>query len=488
MRLPSLLKKLEAFFGSRDVEAYLVGGVVRDALLGIPTGDIDVAVKGNAQSVGRDLASAIDGHFVMLDEARGIIRVVVHDEDSVSFVDINSMPNGIEQDLRRRDFTVNAMAVPLTEVSREGFWNKVTDLYGGLSDLNNHVIRALSPSVFKDDPARLMRAPRLATQLSLTITDDTARQIRQDAHLVTTVAPERVRDELLKLLSQPKATASLRALDNLGLLSKVIPELDQARNVTQPKEHYWDVFNHLLETVGMVEKVLESHPNADNFVVNYVPRFESIDEYFSEEVSDGHNRATLLKMTALLHDIAKPATRTVESSGRIRFLGHHSEGAEMGVDILRRLRFSKRGTELVRLMVHHHLRPGQMAQKGELPTGKAIYRYFRDVEDAAKDTLYLNMADYLAARGPNLEEQEWSEHCRTIGHILSEGIERKAPETLPKLITGHDIMKAYSINSGPQVGALLRLVYEAQANGDINTPEEALDLVKVNLKSGGDGA
>lgn len=351
-------------------------------------------------------------------------------------------------------------------------------------DLRAGVIRSVAPSAFESDPARLLRGPRLAAQLRFKIDDDTERQIRGKAHLVVKVAPERVRDELMKLLAEPCATAWLRDLDGLGLLCLVIPELADAKGVTQPREHYWDVFNHLLETAGSVEKVAQGTRTADGFVVDTLPTFESMGEYFAEEVSDGHTRLTLLKLAGLLHDIGKPAARTVERSGRIRFLGHHTLGAEITQQALRRLRFSGRGVELVRLMVRHHLRPGQMSPAGEMPTGRAVYRYFRDVDGAAIDTLYLNLADYLAARGPQLRPQEWSDQCGVIGHILREGLEGKAPESLPNLVDGHAIMDAFCLSPGPKVGFLLGVVREAQAGGEIATVEEALDLVRANLDSG----
>jgi poly(A) polymerase len=197
---------------------------------------------------------------------------------------------------------------------------------------------------------------------------------------------------------------------------------------------------------------------------------------------------TVLKLACLLHDISKPATKTVESSGRIRFLGHHTEGAEVAERILKRLRFSRRAVDLISLMVHHHLRPSQMAPKGELPSGKAVYRYYRDAAQAAIDTLYLNMADYLAARGSMLEQDDWQEHCRVVGHILSKGFEQKAPENLSKLVTGYDIMESFALGPGPKVGELLNLANEAWANGDVNTKEEALELVRANLGAGVSGA
>ena len=481
---------VKEFCISRGIEAYLVGGVIRDALLGRATdGDVDVAVGADALATGRDVAALLGGHLVVLDETRGIVRVVVpRDEGGSWFVDLQSMRGGILDDLGRRDFTVDAMAVSVADVTDELTWENVIDPLDGRSDLDRRLIRSVEPSVFELDPARLLRAPRLAAQLRFGVAEATARQIRRDAHLVQSVAPERVRDEFLKLLAEPGAGASVRHLDGLGLLSMVVPEMDAARGVTQPKEHYWDVFNHMVETVGYVEKVAQASPESGGFAIETVPRFEFMNEHFAEVVSDGHTRLTFLKLAGLLHDIAKPATRTVECSGRIRFLGHHAQGAEVVENLLKRLRFGGKGVDLLKLMVQHHLRPGQMSPAGELPTGKAIYRYFRDVGAAAIDTLYLNLADYLAARESTLCPEEWAKHCGMIGHILREGLERKAPEVPPNLLDGHVIMDTFSLGPGPKVGLLLDLVRETQASGEITTKEEALELVNANLKSGGNGA
>ena len=135
-------------------------------------------------------------------------------------------------------------------------------------------------------------------------------------------------------------------------------------------------------------------------------------------------------------------------------------------------------------MVEHHLRPSQMAQDGETPSRKAMYRYYRDLGDAAIDTLFLNLADYLAARGPELQSEEWVEHCRVIGHILRGGTVGETQESMPKLIDGNDIMEFFTIGPGPQVGLLLTKVHEAQAGGEIATREEALGLVESCLRLG----
>ena len=484
-RFPQLVTTLEEYFISRDTSAYLVGGVVRDAVLDREIDDIDIAVAGNTREIGAGIATLLNGRSILMDTARDIVRVVTPNNDDRPTIDITPLNGSLDADLSRRDFTFDAMAVQISNRGTKIDQLELIDPYHGTLDLTRGVIRAISPSVFEADPIRLVRAPRLAAQLGFSIADETSEAIKQHSHLITTAAPERVRDEFMKLLAEPSTTTSLRLLDNLNLLCRIVPDLSQAKGITQPKEHYWDVFDHSIETAGQVENILQNPAMKSSFMAEPLPRFDHSDEYFAEKVSDGHTRLTMVKLAGLLHDIAKPATRTVEESGRIRFLGHHQMGAEISARILCHLRLSRRGIDLVSGMVEHHLRPSQMAQDGELPSTRALYRYYRDAGDVAIDTLYLNMADYLAARGTHLSRQEWTDHCRTIDHILQEGLLReKTSELPPRLVDGHDIIGAFSLTSGPMIGSLLDLVNEAQASGDISSTDEALHLIETELNSG----
>ena len=492
-RLPSAVETLVDFFGGRKVEAYFVGGVVRDVLVGRQAEDIDIAVSANAVAIGRELANALGTHCVSLHDEWQLARVALNDAEWSGYVDIAPIRGDIKQDLHRRDFTINAMALPVGDAHCEDFEERLLDPCGGLRDLRDGVVRMVSSSAFDADCVRLMRGVRLAAQFEFSLDSETAEAIRERAALISDAPRERVRDELMRLLRTDQAYDGVRLLDELGLLCTVMPELANAKDVTQPKEHYWDVFNHLIEAVGWVDAMFRGDCD-DVFPLNFVPRFEGMAEYFDRDVSDGFDRLTFLKLTALLHDIAKPSTKTVEDSGRIRFLGHHSEGAETVRDILTRLRFGKRGVEHVAGMVQQHLRPTQMAQKGEMPTGRALYRYYRDAGDIALDTLYLNMADYLAARGPALERSDWVNHCSLMQYILEEGQSsenrkrKESVQSLPKLVDGYDIIDRFALASGPGIGKLLEAVREAQASGEVSTKEQALELVRASLERGGDGA
>lgn len=492
MRLPPVVGRLIEIFGARDVEAYIVGGAIRDALMGREAEDIDVAVNVDAYSVAVEIAEALNGNWARLHDEWQVARVAIPEADGLRFIDIATFDSDIERDLERRDFTINAMAVPISAALGDNARGELLDPFGGMRDLDDGVVRMVSPDALEDDPVRLMRGARMAVQFGFLLAPETASAIRERASLVSGVSQERVRDELMRLLGSSNARHGVSLLDDLGLLCGVVPELAQAKGVTQPKEHYWDVFDHLVEAVGWVDSMFDD-ADCDEYPLDIMPHFDGMRDYFDREVSDGFDRLTFLKLAALLHDVAKPATKTVEASGRIRFLGHHTQGADVTREILSRLRFGKRGVEHIARMVHQHLRPRQMAQKGDMPTRRALYRYYRDVGDVALDTLYLNTADYLAARGPMLEREDWAEHCGLVRYILEEGRSEgdahgDSVKSLPKLVDGYDIIDRFALAPGPLIGELLEEVREAQASGDVRTREQALELVRAGIERGGDGA
>ena len=211
-----------------------------------------------------------------------------------------------------------------------------------------------------------------------------------------------------------------------------------------------------------------------------VPWSPVLAQHFDLEVSHGSTRRLLLKLAALLHDIAKPQTRAIDAGGRMRFLGHTKEGAAIAVDILQRLRFSAKEVKLVEIMVRHHLRPTQISQN-ELPTHRAIYRYFRDTEDAGIDVLFLSLADHLATKGQHLDLAEWQEHAKVVEYVLTRRFEQETLVIPPKLASGHDLINIFGMSPGPKIGEVLESVREAQAAGEVTTREEALAYIRDRL-------
>ncbi len=212
-------------------------------------------------------------------------------------------------------------------------------------------------------------------------------------------------------------------------------------------------------------------------------REPSLRAYLAEELSEGRSRASILKLAALLHDVAKPQTRTVKADGGAQFLGHADIGAEIAASIMRRLRFSAREVRFVTVLVAEHLRPVQLAPKGEPPSRRALYRFHRDLGDAAEAVLLLSLADAASARGltgsAGVEASDaWLHHVRYMNSLLVRSIEEEGILDPPRLLTGHDIMTSLGLREGPLIGELLEAVREAQAMDEVRDTGEALELAR----------
>ena len=478
----SLLNRVGTFFVSRGIECYVVGGYIRDGMLGRASHDIDLTVAGDALAVAREIAKAFNAKFVLLDETHQVARVVLTLNEERWHLDLAAMRGSIEHDLFLRDFTINAIAMPLGHHCAG--WNNVQliDPLDGVQDIECARITTVSDSVFIDDPVRLLRAFRLEAELNFVLSSTAETLVRRDVGLVTDVSGERVRDELGRIFENDSAANCLRHMNELGLLDHVMPELAASKGVEQPKEHLWDVFDHSLETVAAVERLLVALTNGGD-LLEHLTFTPDLANHFREQVIAGRTRGALLKIAALLHDVAKPHTKRVDENGRIRFLGHAIEGARIADAILKRLRFSMRENRLVTSMIEQHLRPGHLSNADELPTRRAIYRYFRDTADSGIDTLVLSLADHLASRGPMLEMEGWEQHVEVTQYMLAKWFQEETTVSPPKLINGHDLIEEFGMSPGPELGKLLEAVREAQASGEIQSRGDALDFVRKELNT-----
>ena len=475
-----LIIKLQGVFSGLGVQAYLVGGYLRDGLISRDNEDIDLAVSGDIEAVAQALVEELGGSYFHLGHEEGIVRIIVFQSDISLQIDIAQLRGVIEEDLLLRDFTLDALALPIEAF--DGKWDpsSLIDPTGGYKDLKNKVLRAASPTVFRDDPLRLLRGPRLAAEIGLTIEEKTDAEIRAYAHLLPGASAERIREEFCKIIEAPNPGASIRTLDRLGLLQVFLPEVAALIDVDQPKEHYWDVFDHSVETLAALDRFFEEGEffiplgwEGPTLGLPWEPRVE---EHFLGEVGD-LPRTTLVKIAGLFHDLAKPATKTFEDTGRMRFFGHAEKGAEMSKAIMERLRFGSAAILLVCKMVEEHLRPGQWSD-GDLPTSRAIYRYFRDLGPAAIDTIYLNLADHIAARGPMLLKESWKQHIESVKYVLERYFEQVEKVSQPRLITGHDIIDRFNLKPGPEIGEMLDAIEEAQASDEISTRDQAFDYIE----------
>jgi poly(A) polymerase/tRNA nucleotidyltransferase (CCA-adding enzyme) len=304
------------------------------------------------------------------------------------------------------------------------------------------------------------------------------------------VAGERVRDELLKLLDTPHAARWLRYLDGTRVLTAIIPELEAGRDCEQPHVHVLPVLAHILETVRAIEWLQAQLPHPGTTVNDDLPLAVAtqpdlqpvlpyapvLADLLATSRGHGVRRAALLKLAALLHDVAKPQTKEVHADGKVSFYGHQDIGAEIAGQVGRRLRLSKPDVAYVQLVVREHMRPGQL-RSAELLTRRAVVRFFRDTGDAGPDVLLHELADHLATRGPHVSVESWRAHLAWTTAML-DGYYIPARPPQEPLLRGDELIAALGIAPGPLVGTILREIDEARAVGEISNREEALALAQ----------
>ena len=488
LHLSPLIDKVRAALP--DQEIYLVGGAVRDMLLGRLSPDLDFAVPSQGISLARRVANALQADFVPLDQERDTGRVIVTNADGTrTFLDFAAYRGSdLETDLRGRDFTVNALAYDV----RAG---TLLDPLEGATDLRLKRIRACSPTALTDDPVRVLRAIRQAAALGFQIEKETRVLLKQAAGQLGRVSPERQRDELFKILDGPRPAASIRALEILGILPHLLPELTELKGVGQSAPHVYDVWTHTLAVLQHLEAILAAlvigydAGNTNDLYTGLltlrIGRYrQQFADHFAASLNPDRSLRALLFFAALYHDVSKPQTRTVEEgSSRVRFFGHDEQGADVAASRASELRLSNDEVQHLRLIIANHMRfhfhTSRMEGEGKTPSRKAVYRFFRDKGEAGVDLVLLGLADLRATQGNNLKQETW-QAALDVARILLENYWEKPEETVapPRLLDGNDLMAELGIAPGPLVGQLLEAIREAQATGKVSTRDEALSLAR----------
>ena len=492
--LPPLLEKIINVLPA-NTEVYLVGGAVRDLLTNRLSPDFDFAVPSNGISLARTVANALKADFMVLDSERDTGRVVIIEGETYTYLDFAAFRGAtLEDDLRDRDFTINAMALNLRDIT-------IIDPLNGATDIRAKVIRACSPDSLTNDPVRILRAVRQAAAFGFTIDKSTRELMKQAADKINNVSIERVRDEVFKILGGPKASASIRALEMLGVLQHLMPELLKMRGVTQSNPHIHEVWTHTLAVVDQLDNLLTSSLRLDfdpektsdmymGLVSLKIGRYrEQIAKHFANQLNPSRSHRSLLFFAALYHDVCKPDTKTIDESGRIRFFDHDIKGADVVADRARAFNLSNDEVERLHTIVRHHMRfhffADRLEREGQPPSRKAVYRFFRDSGAASVDLILLALADLRGTKGNELTQVTWTAYL-DIARILLENYWERPEEVInpPRLVDGNELMKELNLQPGKIVGVLLESIRENQAAGKIVDKEQALAFAREELAKG----
>lgn len=436
---------------------WLVGGPIRDLLLGVECKDWDF-VSRDAERMARRMAKASGGTFIVLDDENRIYRVVLSDGHTLDFAELQGRT--IEDDLKRRDFTINAMARRFPD-------GPIIDPFRGQLDLRKRLIRGCSERAFQDDPLRVVRAFRFSAQLQAKVDPRTRGWLKKYRSGLTHVSAERIREELIRLWKQPKSGPVMRLMDQCGVLAHLFPEIEACRRTAVRYYGKGGVLRHSFETIDNLEWIIQ-HDISDDV------------RAYLHALIGGYPRLAWLKWAAFLHDIGKPATAKM-FKGRLRFFEHEHVGAELTRRIGKRFRLSRKETHLLALWVRHHMRTGSLAAAPRI-TDKALSRFFRDLGEEGVGMVLLSLGDHYTY----LRHALWgkgTDPVEKMGKKLLTSYFQERAKILPeRLINGHDLMKALRIKPGPQIGKLLDAVQDAQAEGKVQTKEEALRFAKQRIK------
>lgn len=482
-------------------ETYIVGGAVRDAFLKRPVKDLDLAVAaggGEFPARAGRLARALGASVFPLDEERRVYRLTPREQPGLT-IDISPFQGkDIDEDLRRRDFTLNAMALPLAAGFRavpdkkSGLFRlpvpkkaALLDPFGGLKDIAAKRIRAATPGALTEDPLRMLRAFRFAAQLGFKIDKKTLELIKDRAALVNKAAPERIHDELLLILGSAESHVWLKTLHEAGLLTAIFPELAAQ---TDCAEVYYGKGGVLKHTFAVVERMDHLFGRTGD----YIPGRHKIAGFLADK--------EVLKLAALLHDVAKPA-RAAMINGRLRFFGHEEHGAALCERIMERLRFSREHIRLVSKLVGTHLRPGNLASNN-LISDRAMFRFFRTMGEYTVPLLVLSWADHASyitqAQLRSIKDRIKEKPFPIPGKGLPQNGIRKTLRFLQvlnmlfevyvsknirlrtaRLIDGHDVIRTLKLKEGPEIGEILEKVSLRQFEGKLKTRRQALSYLKT---------
>ncbi|MBL7130354.1 MAG: HD domain-containing protein [Candidatus Omnitrophica bacterium] len=458
----------------RKTQIYLVGGFLRDIFLERRREklDLDFAVKKDAIGLARAFAKETKSGFVVLDREHGCARVIYKDY-TLDFTDFRG--KDLKEDLLHRDFTINTLAIQLPVNSVKASFNgngvnknlkkSLIDYYGALDDLGRGLIKITSSQSFDEDYLRILRAFSLAAILKFRIDKKTLSLAKKGKDKLPNVSGERLRDEFFKILDTCDSTQYIKQLDKMGILSRIIPQIELMRSIKQGPYHHLDVWGHSLEALRQLEILLLDSKDDDE-----------LNCYLNEKIAGERKRKQLIKLVCLLHDIGKPRALEVKD-GKTRFHGHERIGKDIAEVVSERLKLSTREKFAIDTMIFWHLRPGYLADNKNI-TERAKFRYFRDAGNEAVSILLLSISDQRATRGPKASPTSRIKHEKVSFELIKEYFKRKKEKKFVRLINGDDLIRKLRLKPSVLFKSILQEVEESQAEGKIKTKKEALELAR----------
>lgn len=458
----------------KDEKLYVVGGAIRDRILKRDSSDIDIVVSSNTDAVAFDFAYKTGGAYILLDDQthQKTERVVIKSYDETFVFDFAKMRGAsIREDLEKRDFTINAMALVLADYLEDKF-DLLIDPFGGRNGIYGKKIEMLTDGSFKDDPLRMLRAFRFAGQLGFAVDMETRKSIIRNRCELKKVSWERIRDEFFKILSLSPCVPHIVDFDGLGLLEEIFPEILSMKGVRQNGYHHLDVWEHVLLSLTNLEIVMN---NLGDYLAGYSLNLK---EYLQAELVPGRGKDSIIKLATLLHDSGKPETASKNAYGCIRFISHGDAGRGIAEKVARRFKLSNKEISFVTDLVGNHMHLINFSFLDSL-SQKSVLRFFRKNPEEFCAYFIMFLADSMAALGPDVPGDRMSKIKKMTKEMLDKYYhDFKVRIEKPRLVTGKDLIDKFDLSPGPFLGRILTKVEEVQMEGCIKDREEALRYVE----------
>ncbi len=470
-------------------ELFLVGGAVRDLLLEHPINDLDFVFAENPVGLARRIAKKLDAGFFVLDDERHTSRVIYKMPDDEPFLldFVQFTGKSLNEDLKNRDFTINAMALSTRDPE------SLIDPCGGWGDLKAGVIHLCSKQALVDDPVRMLRAVRQAHQFGFTYGPGLDRAMKAAARKLDQTTPERRRDEFFRILEGPEPAEALKDCYRFGIMEKMIPKLMKQAEIPASPPHQFPLLDHTFKVVENYQRLLDALTSIEEpavedpwWLVDAVGAMRSfsddIQAYFANEITPGRSVRELALLGALLHDVAKPETLSVDENGRNHYYGHDKRGSEMVMGIARSMRLSNAEADWLGTMVRYHMRLLPMINAEGGPTRKAIYRFFQSTGEVGAAIAILSLADTLGTYGPTMDKSLWEKSLVVVQAVMQAWWREKGKIVSPSLLLdGNDLQKEFHLQPGAVIGKLLAALKEAQASGEVLDKEQARQFIQKQL-------
>jgi len=453
----------------RSVPVWLVGGFLRDffAKRKNPGFDFDFVVESRAKNFASCFAEKRKAKMIVLDEQEKTYRCILRKNDQIYTYDFSQMRGpDLEADLRSRDYTLNTLAFPVDELNR----GRIVDHTGAKQDISRKIIRLVKKENISEDPLRILRAFSLSVRFKFDIEPHTLRIITGRRSALRRVSPERINEELFKILHGLNSFSAIKTMSDKKILDIIMPQITACRGVYQGRYHHLDVWNHSLEALSCYEKLYRKKILKDR----------EIKQYLDRELAANRTISDIVKLACLLHDVGKPAAKSIKNRKTI-FHTHEKIGSEISGEIADALKMSAREKDCLKKLVFWHLRPGYLADT-KAPSRRAVYRFFRDTNDYGAAVIILSLSDWRATRGPLTTPSRRRSHERIMLQLMDDYfVERKKKPFMP-LVNGYDLMKKFKLKPSTLVGVILEEIKEEQTLGKVKNKTQAYRLAREIIK------